>query len=168
VATTTNYLYSASSVLGQETAMTKLIPHESPGFLVGRISHALKLRVQEFLDEAGIPASSEEISILTVLAHLDDPERMTALAELLGRDVTTMSRQVNGLEKADFAKRSPCRDDGRAVVVSITSAGKKLVQRTIPMTFALRERAMKNISQADVKVLTQALMQMLDNLRDDD
>ena len=59
-------------------------PTESAGFLVGRVAHALKLRVQEFLDEAGIEISAEEISILTVLAHLKEPERMKPLAEKTG------------------------------------------------------------------------------------
>ena len=56
-------------------------PTESAGFLVGRVAHALTLRVQEFLDEAGIDLFAEEISILTVLAHFDGPERMKSLAE---------------------------------------------------------------------------------------
>ena len=33
--------------------MLEFDPTESAGFLVGRVAHALKLRVQEFLDDAG-------------------------------------------------------------------------------------------------------------------
>ena len=143
-------------------------PTESPGFLVGRVAHALKQGVQDFLDESGIPLSAEEASILTVLAHLDGPERMKPLAELLGRDATTVSRQIAGLERQKLVKRSPCPDDGRATVVQITKAGRKLVERTLPMTRALRKQAMKGISSADAKVLTRALLQMLRNLRQDD
>ena len=133
--------------------MLNFNPTESAGFLVGRVARALKLRVQEFLDDAEIPASAEEITILTVLAHLDEPERMKSLAELLGRDATTISRQVAALEEAGLVKRSPCRKDGRATVVTITNAGKKLSERTIPMTLALRGQAMKGISAADAKIL---------------
>ncbi len=140
-------------------------PTESAGFLVGRVAHALKLRVQEFLDENEIPLSAEEVSILTVLAHLEEQERMKPLAELLGRDATTVSRQIAGLEQRKLVKRSPCPDDGRATVVGITKAGVKLVERTLPMTMALRRQAMQGISAADAKVMTQTLAQMLHNLR---
>ena len=104
--------------------MLEFDPTESAGFLVGRVAHALKLRVQEFLDDARIVMSAEEISILTVLAHLEGPERMKPLAEKLGRDATTVSRQVAGLEEAGLVQRSPCPDDGRATVVTVTKAGR--------------------------------------------
>lgn len=146
--------------------MLKFDPTESAGFLVGRVAHALKLRVQGFLDDAGIDMSAEEISILTVLAHLDTPERMKPFAEKLGRDATTVSRQVAGLEEAGLVERSPCPEDGRATVVAVTNRGRRLVERTIPLTLALRRRAMKGISKADAKTLVSALSVMLDNLQD--
>ncbi|TWU12119.1 Transcriptional regulator SlyA [Symmachiella macrocystis] len=147
--------------------MLKFDPTESTGFLVGRVSHALKLRVQEFLDAAEIPLSAEEISILTVLAHLKEPEQMKPLAEKLGRDATTVSRQIAGLEQAGLVQRSPCADDGRSTVVAVTKAGSKLVERTIPLTLALRKQAMQGISQADAKTLVNALALMLKNLKDE-
>lgn len=147
--------------------MLNFDPTESAGYLVGRVAHGLKLRVQEFLDEADIPISAEEISILTVLAHMDGPERMKPLAEKLGRDATTASRQIAGLEEAGFVQRTPCPKDGRATVVTITRAGGKLVERTIPLTLELRSRAMKGISKSDAKVLVSALSKMLNNLRDE-
>jgi DNA-binding MarR family transcriptional regulator len=145
--------------------MFEFDPTESAGFLVGRVGHALKLRIQEFLDEAGIPMSSEEISILTVLAHLEGPVQMKPLAEKLGRDATTVSRQIAGLEQAGFVRRSPCPDDGRATIVTITKDGAGLVKKTMPLTVALRGRAMKGISNADAKTLAGALSRMLNNLK---
>ena len=148
--------------------MLEFDPTESAGFLVGRVAHALKLRVQEFLDDARIVMSAEEISILTVLAHLEGPARMKPLAEKLGRDATTVSRQVAGLEEAGLVQRSPCPDDGRATVVTVTKAGIKLVERTIPLTLNLRGRAMKGISNANAKALVSVLSQMLHNLKDEE
>lgn len=147
--------------------MLNFNPTESTGYLVGRVAHGLKLRVQEFLDEAGIPISAEEISILTVLAHLGGPERMKPLAEKLGRDATTVSRQIAGLEEAGYVQRTPCPEDGRATVVTTTRAGGKLVERTTPLTLALRSRAMKGISKSDEKVLVSVLARMQNNLKDE-
>lgn len=146
--------------------MLEFDPTESAGFLVGRVAHRLKIRVQEFLDEAGIPVSAEELSILTVLAHLDNAPQMKPLAEKLGRDATTVSRQVASLESSGLVQRSPAPGDGRASVVAVTGKGLKVVESTIPLTLALRSRAMQGISKADSKVLVNALSKMLKNLRD--
>ena len=147
--------------------MLDFSPTESAGFLVGRVAHGLKLRVQEFLDDAGIDVSAEEISILTVLAHLDCPEQMKPLAEKLGRDATTLSRQVTGLERQKLVKRAPCPEDGRATVVTVTKAGSKLVEQTLPPKHSSSAaETMKDISKADQRVLVNALSQMLRNLHD--
>lgn len=148
--------------------MLEFDPTESAGFLVGRVTHLLNLRVQDFLDEAEINISAQEISILTVLAHLTGAERMKSLAEKLGRDPTTVSRQITGLEEAELVQRSPCPEDGRSTVVAITKKGLLLVERTIPMTLALRGRAMKGISKPDSEALVRALSQMLANLKAED
>lgn len=148
----------------KEWPMLKFDPTESTGFLVARVAHQLQQQVQEFLDEAGIDMTAQEITILTVVAHLQEPEQMKRLAEKCGRDATTVSRQIGALEKAGLVKRSPSADDGRFNVVSITKKGQRLVERTIPMTLALKKQAMSGISAADAKALPRALMQMLSNL----
>jgi hypothetical protein len=56
--------------------MFEFDPTESAGFLVSRVIHALKLGIQKFLDEAAIPITAKEISILTVLASIDSPAQM--------------------------------------------------------------------------------------------
>ncbi len=144
--------------------MLEFDPTESAGFLVGRVAHQLNLCVQDFLDEAGINISAQEISILTVLAHLAEPVQMKPLAEKIGRDPTTVSRQISGLDEMNLVQRSPCPEDGRSTVVAITTKGSRLVERTIPLTQALRCRAMEGISKADSQALVKALSQMLANL----
>ena len=144
--------------------MLNFDPTESTGYLVGRVAHMLQLRVQEFLDEAGIEITAQEITILTVVAHMKKPEQMKRLAEMCGRDATTVSRQIASLENAGLVKRSSSPDDGRFNVVSITKKGQRLVERTIPMTLILKKKAMSGISPADAKALPRALKQMLDNL----
>ena len=59
-------------------------------------------------------------------------------------------------------------ESGRSTVVAITRKGSRLVERTIPLTLALRGRAMKGISKADAEALVRALSQMLANLKTED
>lgn len=102
-----------------------------------------------------------------MLAHLESSERMKPLTALLGRDATTISRQTAGLEQRGLVKRSRCPEDGRATMAAITMSGVKLVERTLPMTLALRKRAMKGIFAADAAALARVLSQVLRNLTDE-
>lgn len=55
------------------------------------------------------------------------PLRVSALAEVLHSDVSTVSRQVSTLVDLGFVKRGPDPDDGRAQALSLTDEGGTLL-----------------------------------------
>ena len=91
---------------------------------------------------------------------------MTSLAELLGRDPTTLKRQLNRPVKAGLVDRKPSKNDRRVVEIAITAEGRALVESTLPMTLALRERAMAGISEPDRQKLVKMLVKMLKNIKE--
>lgn len=147
--------------------MERIDPTRSAGFLVDRVAHSLHVRVGDFLMSEEIPQSAAEISILVVMDHLHTPERMGRLADLLGRDTSTLTRQLDGLVKAGLVSRERCPQDGRSVRATITAKGSQLVDRIMPLALALRKRTMRGISQTDSENLVRSLFQMLENLRDE-
>lgn len=148
--------------------MDKLDPENAPGFLVGRIAHRLQIHIKKYLIDAGFELTAEELTILTALAHLDSAKSMKSLSESLGRDPTTLKRQLDGILKLGLVTRTSSFKDGRIIEISITTEGRALVESTMPMSYALREKAMKGISKADKKVFEMCLSKMLNNLRDKD
>jgi DNA-binding MarR family transcriptional regulator len=58
-----------------------------------------------------------------------EPVRTTALAEQLGVDPSTMSRHVSILEQAGLVARTADPADGRAQTVSLTSAGRTVMEK---------------------------------------
>ncbi|MEX2503458.1 MAG: MarR family transcriptional regulator, partial [Egicoccus sp.] len=50
--------------------------------------------------------------------------RLSALAEAMGLDVSTVSRHVTRLEQDGYVTRSPDPDDGRASLLTTTEAGR--------------------------------------------
>lgn len=146
--------------------MNQIDLQTSPGFLVGRIAHRLRLHISKFIAEAGIQVSAEELQVLTALAQFDSKKSMGELSDQLGRDPTTLKRQLNGLVKTGLVNRSNSPEDGRVILISITEAGRTLVESSMPMTIALRERALEGISESDRKALGRILSQMLQNLTD--
>jgi DNA-binding MarR family transcriptional regulator len=77
-------------------------------------------------------AADHDLSLtqLRVLAILRDRRlRMTALADYLGLEKSTMSGLVERAEKRGLLERAPSPTDGRAVDVFLSPAGADLAQR---------------------------------------
>ena len=55
------------------------------------------------------------------------PLRVSALAEVVHSDVSTVSRQVSTLVDLGFVARGPDPDDGRAQALSLTDEGSRLL-----------------------------------------
>ncbi|MCQ2010172.1 MarR family transcriptional regulator [Sporolactobacillus sp. STSJ-5] len=50
-------------------------------------------------------------------------QSMQMVAETLGIDITTFSRQIQTLVKMDLVKKSPSPDDGRVFILTLTDEG---------------------------------------------
>jgi DNA-binding MarR family transcriptional regulator len=60
---------------------------------------------------------------------IDEPRRVSVLAECVYSDVSTVSRQVTTLVSHGLLDKLADPDDGRACVVSLSAEGAELVQR---------------------------------------
>lgn len=83
-----------------------------------------------------IMGSHDEIeldrSAYALLCRLDDegPQRLGALATAFGLDPSTITRQVQSLERAGLAERSSHPRDRRVSMLSLTETGMRAVQAT--------------------------------------
>lgn len=67
-----------------------------------------------------------------IMARLADngPQRLGTLASGFGLDPSTITRQVQSLEKAGLAERSIDPSDRRASILQLTAEGKQVLDRT--------------------------------------
>ena len=89
---------------------------------IGRLSRQLNASV------ADIGFSPSQLSVLGTVARRG-PIGIGELADLEGINPTMLSRVVGKLSDADLIERIAHQDDGRAVVVQTTAAGRTLHQR---------------------------------------
>lgn len=77
--------------------------------------------------ESGV--SSAELTTTQAVAlrslSLEGPQRIGALADVLGVTFATASRTIDALERAGLARREPDPGDARAVRVALTPAGRR-------------------------------------------
>ncbi|WP_243298449.1 MarR family winged helix-turn-helix transcriptional regulator [Bacillus litorisediminis] len=81
-----------------------------------------------FLNKNCCTAGGYEISLIQshILYEIDRQHKpsMQQVAEALGTDITTFSRQVQSLVKINMVKKTPDPDDRRVHILSLTAEGK--------------------------------------------
>jgi DNA-binding MarR family transcriptional regulator len=82
-------------------------------------------RDEELIRKAGIPLDRALFPLLVGIERLG-PIGVVELAERVGRDYTTVSRQVSKLHSLGLVERSPSDADARVRIACITSKGKAM------------------------------------------
>lgn len=88
---------------------------------------------------------------------------LVELAELLFKDVASITRMTELLVKEDFVERKENKDDRRKKDLKITPKGKKLLDLAIPVILQNRETAQKNITQEERDTLYNILNKIILN-----
>lgn len=102
----------------------------------------------------GTPVSRAEAEVLDLLT--DRPRRITELAELQGVAQPTMTALVNRLQAAEAVQRDRLAADGRAVLVTITDAGRETLD-TVRQQFVEALRGdLETLSPAELEALSAA------------
>lgn len=136
---------------------------ESPGFLIDRNAHLLRQKLKEKSAELKLNLTTEEIAVLVAL-HNEDGQRIGDMAALLVRDTTTLTRQIEGLERKKCVKRETAPDDRRAVQVKLLKKGRTLFEKFDPVFLKLRDEVLSGISDKDRQTLLKCLHQIKSNL----
>jgi DNA-binding MarR family transcriptional regulator len=83
---------------------------------------------RQIAGSAEIPLDRARYVVLRAVAE-SEPVRTSALAEQVGVDPSTMSRHVSVLDQAGYVTRAADPDDGRAQALSLTPAGREVMEK---------------------------------------
>jgi DNA-binding MarR family transcriptional regulator len=96
------------------------------------------------------------LTVLGTLTHCG-PARLTTVAERIGFDPSTVSRQVADLEKAGLLSRAADPADRRAILLETTPEGQSLMARLIEGRRKRLERLLTDWSDTDITTLATLL-----------
>jgi len=132
--------------VGDAAGDPRLVDAERVGTALVRLNkmHAC---VAAHLSRAGLDKAS--FVLLANLSHLG-PSRSSALAEAVFSDPSTVSRQVATLVKEGWVERRADPDDGRASVLAVTDAGKRLLEERRLMRNRSIARMLADWSEEDL------------------
>lgn len=91
----------------------------------------LSFLIQRVLSAAGAEHDLSVVQIRLLGVLRDRQAGMLELAGVLGLDKSSMTGLVSRAEKRGLIRRSPSPHDGRAVLVSLTPLGRRLVEQGV-------------------------------------
>lgn len=76
----------------------------------------------------------------------------TTIANLLGKDKTTISRSLNSLEKKGLIKKIENLEDKRINTVQLTKEGEEILENTVDVVASFRESLNDKLSEEELNM----------------
>lgn len=118
---------------------------------------------QQLSDRAGF-ALDRALHVTLARVGVSGPIRLGELADELGVDTSTTSRQVSALEESGLVRRSPAHDDRRVVLVTLTSEGRDVLARALAARRDLLADLLEDWTEAEMLAFAGMLQRFVDRL----
>lgn len=130
-------------------------------YLINRIGAAFVESYEKVLSQHDLSIAMWRV--LAVLSDIDK-QRQIDIAEMTAIDVSTMSRLVSRLIKMGLVSRVRSDANNREVTVELTTKGRALVNRLIPVARKMERAVVAGLSPADLSITRDCLRQMYFNI----
>ena len=128
------------------------------------IFHSLSKSMRTIHKESCDIVSVVQSSILYEISLLTKPSMQT-VAEAVGMDITTFSRQIGTLEKKELVVRTPYEGDRRIYLLSLTGKGSEMV-RTINGTISVKmDNALASMNDFERETVLRSMHVLEEKLR---
>jgi len=131
--------------------------------LIGCMTSRVRYQVSCICEAAGYKLTPEEADTLMLIHHCEGVPQ-SQLAKMLGKDKASVTRLMNVLVKSGLVGRIQDEHDRRIVRACMTGEGKKAFMRIFPQLKALSEKVLVGISESDIDLAKQVIVQMTKNL----
>lgn len=135
----------------------------SIGFIINRTAYRLRQRMQSTIKQSQEPLTTEELTLLIAIQS-QDGLRTGELAKIMMRDSTTITRQLDGLDKKGLIRRENASQDRRVVMIWLTDQAKTALDNLIPRMLKSRQQILSGISEKDLQIAEKVLRKMQENL----
>ena len=105
--------------------------------------------------------------VLAALWH-DGSMRLSDLAASTSIEVSTLSRQITGMQQRGLVTRTRATDDARAVDVDFTPEGRAITSEIIPHAVEYEIKALQGFTEAEAATLRRLLTRLYENLEEAD
>jgi DNA-binding MarR family transcriptional regulator len=138
---------------------------EGIGPLMGQTGKAMRCRMDKNLAEAGIDLNTLQMVLLKHVDMSEGVNQQTLTAHMF-IDKTSMTRQIDALEKKNLVTRVPDRADRRQKMIYLTNQGKQILKPVIQVALKTEDEATQGIDKQELETFRKVLKQVRVNLDD--
>ncbi|MGO3707134.1 MAG: MarR family winged helix-turn-helix transcriptional regulator [Mesonia hippocampi] len=131
--------------------------------LIGRTPHAFNRALGTSFKKNKIEISKEHWSILAILREKNGCSQQY-LAQKSFRDRPSISRLIDKMEKDGLVERRNDKNDRRLKLIFLTSAGKSLEKKIIPLVHKTIKKALTGIDNENIMIIKETFEKINQNL----
>ena len=103
-------------------------------------------------EEAGTKGSTMATGFALISIDPENGTPSTALGPKMGIEATSLSRTLKKMEQQGLIDRKPNPEDGRGVLIHLTSFGKEMREFSKGVVLRFDEAVQEQISEEDIKI----------------
>ena len=103
-------------------------------------------------EEAGTKGSTMATGFALISIDPENGTPSTALGPKMGIEATSLSRTLKKMEEQGLIDRKPNPEDGRGVLIHLTSFGKEMREFSKSVVLRFDEAVQEQISEEDIKI----------------
>ncbi len=138
---------------------------DSFGFLINYTSNNIRRYATDYLKRNNLDLTVDQWGVLALLEQEGGKLTHADLATQMQKDPPTLTRIVDLLCKKELTRRVPDHKDRRVIQVMLTSAGKKRVEKALPIAQEIRRKLWKGLSNKDYMALKKILERVNKNVK---
>lgn len=127
--------------------------------LVNLFYHVMDMEAEAVITEEFRDITNNDMHIIEAIG-VDEQNNMSAIAHKLSVTVSTLTTNMNGLEKKGYIIRTRSSEDKRVVLVTLTEKGKKAFYHHRDFHKNMIKAIVKNLSDEEMEILYRCLVNL--------
>lgn len=127
--------------------------------LASVFNHVMDMEAKAVITEEFSDITNNDMHIIEAIG-VSEPRNMSAIAHRLSVTVSTLTTNMNGLEKKGYIVRERSREDKRVVYVLLTEKGKKAFFHHRDFHKKMIKAIVKDLNEEEMEILYRCLLNL--------
>lgn len=127
--------------------------------LVNLFNHVMDMEAEAVITEGYKDISNNDLHIIEAIG-VEEPRNMSMIANKLTVTVSTLTTNMNGLEKKGYIRRERGQEDKRVVYATLTEKGRKAFFHHRDFHKKMIRAIVKDLNEDEMEILYRCLMNL--------
>lgn len=152
-------LWRVEKTKGIGNKMTHVTKRALNELLVNLFNHVMDLEGKAVITEEFRDITNNDMHIIEAIG-MEEPRNMSMIAHRLSVTVSTLTTNMNGLEKKGYIRRERSSEDKRVVYVVLTEKGKRAFYHHRDFHRKMIRAIVRDLSEEEMEILCRCLVNL--------